>query len=284
MIPCISQATTLSTPFDEDIAAYAMAGWSAVESWLTKLETYLESHSIEQARELLDSSRIKAVAAASQGGLLLSRDAERAEHWDAFRRRLGLLRALEVPTLVVAVDFLRDLTADDYGRAAGAIVEASALAKAEGVRIALEFQKGARFCASLDTTLALIAQSGADNVGVCLDLFHYYTGPSKFEDLAYLSPGNLAWVQVSDISGVPRELAGDSDRIFPGEGDFQIGPILDHLASIGYEGYLSLEVLNPQLWAIPPERVANAGRQAMDRLLDRRGSSSARFQPSRGVS
>jgi len=284
MIPCISQATTLSTPFEEDIAAYAMAGWSAVELWLTKLETYLEAHSIDDARTLLDSSRIRAVAAASQGGLLLSRDAERATHWDSFRRRLGLLRALEVPTLVVAVDFVRDLAAEDYGRAAGSIVEASALAKEQGVRLALEFQKGAKFCASLDTTLALIAQSGADNVGVCLDLFHYYTGPSKFEDLAYLSPENLAWVQVSDVSGVPRELAGDSDRIFPGEGDFQIGPILDHLASIGYDGFVSLEVLNPQLWAIPPERVANAGRQAMDRLLERRGPSSARAQPSRGVS
>ena len=283
MIPCISQATTLSTPFDEDISAYAMAGWSAVEIWLTKLETYLESHSIDDAKGVLETGRIRAVAAASQGGLLLSRDAERATHWEAFRRRLGLLRTLEVPTMVVAVDFLRELAPEDYGRAAESIVEASDRAKEHGVRLALEFQKGARFCASLDTTLALIAQSGADNVGVCLDLFHYYTGPSKFEDLAYLSNENLAWVQVSDISGVPRELAGDSDRILPGEGDFQIGPILDHLASIGYEGFVSLEVLNPQLWAIPPERVANAGRQAMDRLLERRGSS-ARAQTSRGVS
>src|SRR6185312_13579453 len=238
----------------------ALAGWSAVELWLTKLETYLQSHTVEEARALLEQHGLKAVAAASQGGLLLSRDAEREAHWDLFRRRLDLLRQLEVPTLIVAADFVRDLVPEDYGRAAQSLVEAAELAKAVGVRLALEFQKGSKFCASLDTTLALIGQGEAGNLGVCLDLFHYYTGPSKFEDLAYLSAENLAWVQASDLSGVPRELAGDADRIFPGEGDFQIGPILDHLASIGYDGYVSLEVLNPQLWAIPADRVADAGR------------------------
>ncbi len=67
------------------------------------------------------------------------------------------------------------------------LAEAGELAGRHQVRLALEFQKSARFCACLDTTLALIGQSGADNVGACLDLFHYYTGPSKFEDLAFLS-------------------------------------------------------------------------------------------------
>ena len=92
MKPCISQATTMSTPFEVDAESYGLAGWSAVELWLTKLETYLESHSVEDARALLDQNGLKAVAAASQGrALLLSRDRERAAHWDLFRRRLDAL-------------------------------------------------------------------------------------------------------------------------------------------------------------------------------------------------
>ncbi len=137
------------------------------------------------------------------------------------------------------------------------------------MRIALEFQKSSPFCACLETALALIAQAGAGNAGVCLDVFHYYTGPSKFEDLAYLSPENLAWVQVCDLSGTPRELAGDGDRILPGEGDFQLGPIVEHLGRIGYDGYVSLEVLNPQLWQVAADRVADLGRQALRRVLGR---------------
>jgi 2-keto-myo-inositol isomerase len=282
MKACISQATTLSTPFEVDVESYALAGWSAVEVWLTKLETYLESHTLADAKNLLDQHGIKAVCAASQGGLLLSRDAERTAHWELFRRRLEVLAELEITTLVVAVDFVSEALAEDYGRATQSLVEAADLARGAGVRLALEFQKGSRFCSSLDTSLALIAQSGAENLGVCLDLFHYYTGPSKFEDLAYLSNQNLAWVQVCDLSGVPRELAGDADRILPGEGDFQIDPILDHLASFGFEGYVSLEVLNPQLWAIPADRVADAGRHSLERFLRPRASTNR--QSSWGVS
>jgi 2-keto-myo-inositol isomerase len=152
-------------------------------------------------------------------------------------------------------------------RASASLREAAELARPFGVRLALEFQKGASICASLDTTLALIAQHGVEGLGVCFDLFHYYTGPSKFEDLAYLTRDNLAWVQVCDLSGTPRELAGDGDRILPGEGDFQIGPILDHLGRIGYDGYVSLEVLNPRLWRVPVDRVADLGYQALCRVL-----------------
>jgi sugar phosphate isomerase/epimerase len=247
---------------------YSRNGWRAVEIWLTKLETYLKGHSPAEARAVLESNATKPVAAASQGGLLLSRGEEREIHWGHFRRRLGLLAELGVPTLIVTPDFVHSVTGDDLERASARLGEAAALAATFGVRIALEFQKASPLCACLETAMALIAQaSGAGDVGVCLDVFHYYTGPSKFEDLAYLSPANLAWVQVCDLSGTPRESAGDADRILPGDGDFQLGPIVEHLGRIGYDGYVSLEVLNPRLWQVDADRVADLGRRALSRVL-----------------
>ena len=70
-------------------------------------------------------------------------------------------------------------------------------------------------------------------------------------------------MQLCDLSGTPRELAGDSDRILPGDGDFPLGPIVDRLARIGYDGYVSLELLNPQLWQISADRVADVGYRAL---------------------
>ncbi|QEH34543.1 Inosose isomerase [Aquisphaera giovannonii] len=269
MKPCISLATTLSTPLEDDLPAIARCGWRSVELWLTKVESFLESRTPADLRARLDGEGLRAEAAAGQGGLLLSRGEERRAHWDHFARRLTILKELEVPLLIVAADFVREVDAEDYGRAAASLAEAAALAGAAGIRLALEFQKSSGFCASLDTALAIVGEAGAPNVGVCLDLFHYYTGPSKFEDLGYLSAENLAWVQACDVGGTPRELAGDGDRIFPGEGDFQIGPIIDHLGAIGYGGHVSLELLNPQLWQIPADRVADFGYQALTRVLGR---------------
>jgi sugar phosphate isomerase/epimerase len=277
MKPCISQATTLSSSFEKDPAVYSRGGWQAVELWLTKLEAYLESHSVAEARALFDQNAIKPVAAATQGGLLLSQGEERATNWKHFERRLELLSELGVAMLILSPDFARAPSAEDYVRAAAALGDAAEFARRFGVRIALEFQRTSPFCSCLETALALITESGTTNAGVCFDAFHYYTGPSKFEDMAYLTPINLAWVQVCDLTGTPRELAGDRDRILPGEGSFQLGPIFDHLGGIGYDGHVSLEVLNPHLWQVSPDRVADLGYQALRRVLGRWNSDSVEF-------
>ena len=120
---------------------------------------------------------------------------------------------------------------------------------------------------SLDTAVALVRACGEPNVGVCLDVFHYYTGPSKPEDLELLDSANLAHVQVCDVAGVARELAADGDRIFPGEGDFRLGPIVEQLRRIGYDGWVSLELFNPVLWQAKAHQVAALGMQALRRLL-----------------
>lgn len=268
MKPCISQATTMSTPLEADLPAFAHGGWQAVELWLTKLESYLERHSIHEVRALLEANNLAAAAAAGQGGLLLSRGLEREAHWELFRSRLELLETLGVPVLVVAADAAREFSAADYARAGESLVQAAELAASRGVRLAFEFQKSSGFCTSLDTALALLSRCPPGAAGVCLDLFHYSTGPSKPDDLAYLSTENLAWVQVCDLSGVPRELAGDADRILPGEGDFALEPIFHHLRAIGYAGHVSLELLNPHLWQVPADRVADLGFQALHRLLE----------------
>jgi sugar phosphate isomerase/epimerase len=269
MKPCISQVTTLMNPFEADPPAYRGGGWSAVELWLTKLESFVQAHSAAEARAVLEGGGLRPVAAAAQGGLLISRGAERAVHWDHFRRRLALLAELGVPTLIVAADAAGGVAATEYGRAAASLGEAAELAATFGVRLALEFQKASALCACLETALALAAQSGGRDVGVCLDVFHFQMGPSKLEDLAGLSRDNLAWVQLCDVSGTPRELAGDGDRILPGDGDLPLGPIVAHLGRIGYEGFVSLELMNPHLWRVAADRVADLGYRSLLRALGR---------------
>ena len=267
MRPCISQSTTMSSRFAEDINGYADAGCDAVEVWLTKLESHLETHSLADTRKLLEDRQMTLAAASYQGGLLLSQGEQRKAHYDHFKRRLDLCQTFAIPTLLVAVDFVEKIDANGLERALVSLKQAAQWASLFNVRLALEFRGSASFCASLDTAVALVAQCGEPNVGVNLDVFHYYTGPSKFEDLGLLTPANLAFVQLSDLLGVPRELATDADRILPGEGDFQLGPILQQLRAVGYDGWVSLELLNPTLWQMKVTQVAELGWQALRRLL-----------------
>ncbi|HMP16363.1 MAG TPA: sugar phosphate isomerase/epimerase, partial [Gemmatales bacterium] len=146
----------------------------------------------------------------------------------------------------------------DIEKVQAALLQAAELASAYHVRLALEFRSNTRWCASIATAAALVNSVGSPWLGLCLDLFHYYTGPSKLEDLGYLNPGNLFAVQLCDLSGVARELAGDSDRIFPGEGDFALSPIIQFLKQIDYQGYVTVELMNPEIWKMKPSQVAEA--------------------------
>ena len=79
---------------------------------------------------------------------------------------------------------------------------------------------------------------------------------------------NLAFVQLCDVAGVPRELMTDSDRVLPGDGDFQFGPVVEMLRRIGYDGYVSLELMNPVLWQMKLTQVAELGLMALRRVIE----------------
>jgi 4-hydroxyphenylpyruvate dioxygenase len=257
----------MPSSFAEDVTGYARGGVQAMEVWLTKLETHLEKHSVADTRKLLEDHQMTLAAASYQGGLLLSQGDQRKAHYDHFRRRLDLCQGFGITTLLVVADFVDRVDLTALQRAVVSLRQAGEWAEAFGVRLALEFRGQATFCSSLDTAVALVTQCGHPGVGVALDVFHYYTGPSKLEDMALLNPGNLFFVQLCDIAGVPRELATDADRILPGEGDFRLEPILQLLRQVGYDGWVSLELFNPTLWQVNNSQLAQLAMGSLRRLL-----------------
>jgi sugar phosphate isomerase/epimerase len=271
MTPCISQATTLSSSFADDVENYPAAGCRAIEVWLTKLEQHLQGASADETRKVLSDRGVELVAAAYQGGLLLADGEERKAHLDHFKRRLDLCQTFGIRTLLVAADFARTADASSFARAVGALGEAARWAAGFAVRLAVEFRGTDALCTNLDTALTLVEQCLEPNVGICLDLFHFYKGPSKEGDLERLTAANLFHVQVCDVTGVPRELMTDSDRVMPGDGDFVFGGLFERLRAIGYAGAVSLELMNPSLWRTNPKQVVEIGVSAMSRVMLARG-------------
>ncbi|MCS7166075.1 MAG: sugar phosphate isomerase/epimerase [Gemmatales bacterium] len=269
MVPCLSQTLCLASDFLEDLQAFAAAGAPAMVVWLTKLEQAVEKYGLERLQEALASRHMKIAAAAGQGGLLWASGEQRRLVFTQFQHRLGLCQALGVNTLIVACDFPYNSEEAPWERALALLRQAAQLAASYHVRLALEMQGRAAWCASLDTLTQFVAACAEPNVGINFDIFHYYIGPSKPEDLAWLSPENLFFVELSDLAGIPRELARDSHRILPGDGAFDFRPVLTRLQQIGYAGYVAVEAPNPDFWAMPTYRVAEAALASLQRILER---------------
>ena len=268
MIPTLSQVCCLNSPFDRDLEDFAGAGCTSVDIWLTKLETYLQQHTLKDVRYWLEKTRLTLAVASLQGGLLASQGDARREAWELFGRRLDLCRELGIPTIVVACDVPPPLSQQTLERVQVSLIQVAQEAAQRGVRAALEFQADSAFGNNLQTAAALVAEVGSPILGICLDAFHWHIGPSKTEDLAYLTAANLFHVQLCDLADTPRELGMDSHRVLPGEGDIHLAPLIDHLRRIDYRGCVSVELMNPHLWQVPALQLADAAMASLRRLLE----------------
>ncbi|QDU96408.1 sugar phosphate isomerase/epimerase family protein [Lignipirellula cremea] len=267
MLFAVSQVCCLNSPLETDVADFAAGHCEAIEIWLTKLEAYLENHSLDDVKRLLEENEIKAPVASYQGGLLITQGEARQEAWSLLDRRLKLCRDLGIETLVVAGDVVGPLTQQDLDRATASLLQLAQAAEQAGVRAALEFQAKAVVGNNLLTAAAMVADTGNPWLGLCLDAFHYYVGPSQESDLACLTTDNLFHVQVCDLADTPREFAADSQRILPGDGDIPLGPIVERLAAIGYDRTVSIELMNPQLWQVPALQMGEIGMTALRKVF-----------------
>lgn len=239
----------------------------AVEIWFTKLEDYITRCSLEEAQALFQKHKVTPFVASFQGGLLTSQGEARAASWQLFEQRLQLCQQMNIGTIVLACDVQAPLNQSDIDRVRVSLQQAAQAAGKYQLRLALEFQGRAAFGNNLQTAVALTDEVGSPHLGICFDVFHFNVGPSKFSDLALLTPANLFHVQLSDLADVPREFAADADRILPGDGDFLLDPIIEHLRQIDYQGCVSVELMNPQIWQVPARQFGEIAVTALRRLM-----------------
>ena len=267
MRPAVSTVCSLDSGLETILEDYAAGHCDAIDLWLGHAETFLENRSPAALADLMAAHRVTAVAASFQGGLLINQGDARREHWSHFESRLGLLRELAIPVLVVAGDVFGPLGPQDLARLSASLSEAAARAADAGVRLAIEFDARASFPNNLQSAVALVEDVGHPNLGICLDWFHFSVGPSKPLDLYLLSRETLAHVQLSDTADVPREMASDADRILPGEGSSPPDELVRRLGEIGYTAAVSVELHNPRLWRVPPRQFGEIAMTSLRTLL-----------------
>ena len=267
MRPSLATVCSLDASLETILEDYAAGQCREVDLWLGHAEGLLTKQGPAALADLLARHGIAASAASFQGGLLTSQGEARLEHWKHFEGRLAVLREVGIPVLVIAGDTFGPLGPQDLGRLSMSLAEAAKRAADAGVKLALEFDARASFPNNLQSAVALVEDVGLPSLGVCLDWFQYTVGPSKPLDVYLLSTDNLAHVQLSDIADVPREMAGDADRILPGEGSSPPDQLVSRLREIGYQGSVAIELHNPALWRVPPRQFGEIAMTALRKLL-----------------
>src|SRR5205807_2413374 len=85
-----------------------------------------------------------------------------------------------------------------------------------------------------------------------------------FQALKFLSGSFLGVVHFKDYSAPPpRAAITDAARGYPGHGGAPLKEVIRDLRTIGYRGFLSLELFNRDYWSQDPLQVARTGLEKM---------------------
>ncbi len=138
------------------------------------------------------------------------------------------------------------------------IQRCAAMFEEVGAGMAVEFTPLG--CAtSLQAGLEIVAAAAPARAGLLIDSWHFCFGDSTWDDLLTVPLDQIAYVQFAD--GVPLESDNFLEetlnrRAMPGDGILELDRFASALCQRGWEGLVSVEVLNSQLIQLPVSEFA----------------------------
>jgi sugar phosphate isomerase/epimerase len=254
----ISQITTVTQSFGDDLDAYREAGADGIGIW----EMKLEDDSFERFR----ASGLEAAAAVPAVPSILplplmEGPTDPEERVEAICSGLRRLAAFE-PTCVLfltgpgdratVVDGIRTIA--DEAQRAGVVVALEPIQR--------EYVQLWSIVSSLDEAADLIGAAGRPGVGLMYDAWHLWNRP--LEQIAR-HRHRISAVHFADWRDPTRNT---NDRVLPGDGVIDFGPIV---TALNWDGLYDLEIFSDpdlpgSLWKEDPHALARRGLASLLRL------------------
>ena len=261
---CLNTSTIKPQPMLEKIRLAAEAGFAGIELWINDVYEYVgrggEVREIEKA--LSDHGLIVPCAIGLRGW----GEAVGPEYpimLDEVKRRMEMAARLGSPYLVATpprddcpftqlVERYRDLL--EIGREMG-------------VKPTFEYISFFGSVCNLAQAWQIVQEVDDPDATLVLDAFHTYNGGGTLEDLRPIPVEKISHYHIDDASpDKPLCQQTDPDRVMIGDGPLDLKAEVDLLRGKGYQGTVSLELFNHDLWAKDPAEVLKVGIERMRKL------------------
>jgi sugar phosphate isomerase/epimerase len=269
MTLAMHQQTSAGAGYRKSLEGWARAGIKNVELTAASLDEFLKTDALPAARRVLTDLGLTPVSSASGAFGIWEPGPNRPMAMENFKRRCEMFASLGLTRIYTPSAATQKFTQEDYKTGADNMREAGAIAKQFGMTAMIEATRASTFVAALPTMLAMTRAAG--NVAPLLDCYHFWSGPSKLEDLDSIRPGEIGHVHFQDTPDIPRELLEQTTRVIPGDGVAPLPAILRKLAAKGYAGPLSVELFLPKFTQGDPFEVAREIRQKSEAVMRRAG-------------
>lgn len=270
MTLALHQFTSAGAGFRGSLEGWARAGIRQVEPAANALDGFLKTASLADARRLIGDLGLTVVSGAIGVTGLWEPNPQFTANLEQFKRRCEQFAALGAPLVYSPCVASGKFTLDDYRRSLDQVRQVASLAAQFKMKVAAEFVRNSAFLASLPTAIKLKREAAHPSFGLIFDCYHFWSGPSKFEDLDLLKPGDVIHAHLNDTQDLPRELLDLQSRMAPGDGVAPLARILAKLVRV-YSGPISIELFLPQYQQADPEKLAQELRAKTAALFQKAG-------------
>jgi sugar phosphate isomerase/epimerase len=265
----LSEISTVGASFEDDVAAYAVAGFDGIGIWEIKLpedddvnlealrEADLEVANCVPAVPSLLPLRLPGMVGPADPG-------ERIGALCASMERLAAYAPESVLCLTGPIGDLDDAVA--RRTVLDGLQEVAAAALKAGVRLGLEPSHPSQhdtvsFVNSIADALALLDEAGLDDVGIMADTYNLWNEPP--EALAAVA-SRVTGLHVADVPAEP----GRDDRVLPGEGGPRSTELVRALFAAGWDGFLDVEIFSTpgRFWGLLVDEAARRAHAAAAEL------------------
>jgi 2-keto-myo-inositol isomerase len=265
------QFTSAGAGYRNSLEGWAKAGIREVEPAAGLLDDYLKTDTLASAKRLLTDNGLKIVSGAVGVTGLWEPNPSFSTNLDAFKKRCEQFAELGAPLVYSPCATTAKFSQDDYTRCVDNIRQVAEVARQFKLKVAAEFVRSSTFLASLPTALRIHRAAAHPNFGILFDCYHFWSGPSKFEDMDSIQPGEIIHAHLNDTQDLPRELLDLQTRVIPGDGVAPLARILAKLVDRGYSGPISVELFLPKFQQADPFELAKEIKRKSEAVFKQAG-------------
>jgi sugar phosphate isomerase/epimerase len=266
----LSEISTVGASFEEDVAAYAAAGFDGIGIWEMKLRGD-HAAGLARVREagLGVANCIPTVPSLLPLGLPgMEGPQPPEERLESICESVRALAAFEPQCVVLITGPVGERDEHEARRLVlDGMREVASAARETGVLVGLEpihprQRDSVSFVNSIDEALSLLSDAGLEDVGVMADTYNlWHEEPRTLARIAERVTG----LHVADEPSEP----GRDDRVLPGEGGTRGAEHVRALLDAGWDGYLDVEIFSTQdrFWGLPVDEAARRAFAAARPLL-----------------
>jgi len=245
--------TILHTNLMTDIRVARETGYEAIELYTPKLLRYLDA-GYEPAEILTSLGDLRVTMINSFLDIERQEPEFRGQLRAMCERLCQIAQALGCPALqVVALSALRGQPWHEIRSKVGrSLAELAGIAAPFGVTLALEPVTFTPLH-SLSQALEVLEEADRENIGLCLDTFHLWTGGTPWEEVAALDPARIVVAHLGDATARRGSAWSDDDRdVLLGDGILPLADGIRAIRSTGYDGVWCVEQMGAYHWEWDP--------------------------------